>query len=163
MQSITEAKYAKTSGLNRELVRAHRKAHLAEGVDWIKRKRIVVYRPSGLILLNRHFEISAPEKKSREKKPGDSLDRLKVRSTPINKKIVLAVALNAADIARPPTDKGKQPVHFAIAPEEAQTPPLRVRVRDNSKFVPGMEMPVRHIAGDLYELACNQPRWRGRF
>lgn len=40
---------------------------------------------------------------------------------------------------------------------------LRVRVRDSANFMPGMRIPVRHIQGDLYELARPCPRSRGRW
>jgi hypothetical protein len=40
---------------------------------------------------------------------------------------------------------------------------LRVRVRSSANFLPNMEIPVRHVQGDLYELARPCPRARGRW
>jgi hypothetical protein len=40
---------------------------------------------------------------------------------------------------------------------------VRVRVRNSENFLPGMLIPVRHIQGDLYELARACPRSRGRW
>ena len=40
---------------------------------------------------------------------------------------------------------------------------MRVRVKNNQNFVKGMVIPVRHVNGDLYELARRCPRWRGRW
>lgn len=51
--------------------------------------------------------------------------------------------------------------HIILATHEGQM--IRIRVRDNAKFVPGMEVPVRHLQKDLYELAGRNPRWRGKW
>jgi len=40
---------------------------------------------------------------------------------------------------------------------------MRVRVRHSENFMPGMSLPVRHIQGDLYELARPCPRSKGRW
>lgn len=40
---------------------------------------------------------------------------------------------------------------------------VRVRVRDNAKFVHGMEMTCRHVQSDLWELVGRGPRYRGRW
>jgi hypothetical protein len=40
---------------------------------------------------------------------------------------------------------------------------VRVRVRSNRNFIPGMEMPCRHLNTDLWELVGNCPRARGRW
>jgi len=40
---------------------------------------------------------------------------------------------------------------------------VRVRVRDRELFTAGMEMPCRHVDGDLWELVGNMPRSRGRW
>lgn len=43
--------------------------------------------------------------------------------------------------------------------------PLRVRVRDNTNFIRGMEIPVQLVAGytDLYELTRKCPRSKGKW
>jgi len=41
---------------------------------------------------------------------------------------------------------------------------VRMRVRHNGKFLPGMEVPMKLIEEpDLYELARKAPRWRGKW
>lgn len=40
---------------------------------------------------------------------------------------------------------------------------VTVRVRDSEKFLVGMEVPVRAIDVNLYELASRLPRWPGRW
>lgn len=40
---------------------------------------------------------------------------------------------------------------------------VRVQVRSNRNFVPGMAVPAVHEQGDLYRLEHACPRWRGRW
>ena len=40
---------------------------------------------------------------------------------------------------------------------------IRVRVRNSRNFVRGMEIPVRHVRDDVYELARRAPRFRGKW
>jgi len=40
---------------------------------------------------------------------------------------------------------------------------LRLRVRDNGKYRPGMEVPARQVQGDLYEVVGRGPRWVGKW
>lgn len=40
---------------------------------------------------------------------------------------------------------------------------IRVRVRNSRNFIRGMEIPVRHVRDDVYELARRAPRFRGRW
>ena len=40
---------------------------------------------------------------------------------------------------------------------------VRMRVRDSENFVAGMEVPLRHVAADLYECERRAPRWRGKW
>lgn len=50
-----------------------------------------------------------------------------------------------------------------IEVEFEKRPPVRVKVRDNRKFVIGQEVPVRGVAGEaVWRLNCPQPRSRGR-
>jgi hypothetical protein len=49
-------------------------------------------------------------------------------------------------------------------PGETPGPTHRVRVRNNTNFVRGMEVPVRHISADYFECAApSMPRHRGKW
>ena len=52
---------------------------------------------------------------------------------------------------------------IVLAKKEGAEDMLRVRVRNNGHFVPGMPLRARHIEGDLYELVGRCPRFKGRY
>lgn len=52
--------------------------------------------------------------------------------------------------------------HLLLA-SDALGSTVRVRVRDNTNFMPEMVIQVRLIQGDLYELVGRGPRYRGRW
>lgn len=158
--TITESKLAEKLGISREILQRFRASTLNKGVDWSLEKRVVIYRPAGLILAARHLGEIPAESKKKSKKAA-KIDRLKVINAPRNRRIVFAVPLNSAD--KNPKNSNPNKGLRTITTADLKQPLLRVRVRDNSKFLPGMEMPVRHIADDVFELTGNQPRYKGRF
>lgn len=52
--------------------------------------------------------------------------------------------------------------HIVLVESEGET--VRLRVKDNAKFVKGFEVPMRLIQEpDIYELTRRAPRWKGKW
>ena len=59
---------------------------------------------------------------------------------------------------------GNRFVMLADHPDGEDLDPVRLRVKDTTMFVHGMDVPgCRHVEADLYEFAGRQPRSRGRW
>lgn len=161
---ITEADYADQSGVPKESIKAFRVDELIRADHWDTEGRRVGYTEPGLQLLNIQFGTqitpkSTPEKNGAKKA---AAEQLKVLRTPRNKRIVMGVALNAADKRRD-VETPESRAHYTVTDDDLRAEVYRVRVRDNTKFVRGMVMTVVHIEADLFELTGNQPRFRGRY
>jgi hypothetical protein len=61
-----------------------------------------------------------------------------------------------------PTYEPREPMQW-FAEKVNGDPAVHVRVRDNAKFIPGMEMPCRHVHGYTWELSRLPPRSRGHW
>jgi hypothetical protein len=62
-----------------------------------------------------------------------------------------------------PVKAKKIPLNPRLVFGEWMGEPVRVRVPDSKKFVPGMQMRCRKIEGDLYELVGRGPRYKGKW
>jgi hypothetical protein len=134
-----EEDLASDLGLPRWLVRQFRKTLPPE--FYVKTAQGIQIAPEGVDRLYRHFR-SCESQKTRppgqdpSPDPIPDLSTLRVTKVVLNPRIILA------------TDG---------------TSILRVRVRNNSNFLPGMEIRARRLQADLYELQGPCPRRKGRW
>lgn len=152
--AFTESALAKAWGVPREDLRAFRLEQLTEGADWAMESRQVTYSAEGKKKAAAAFgvpvEADAPAPQPSDAPaatPGAFATPFCVHRLVTNPKLVLFREKNAVG--------------------EKTGPDLRLRVRDSSRFIPGMDLTgrVRLIPGhtDFYELTCPQPRYRGRW
>lgn len=143
---VAEGALALCWGLPRAELRAVRQ-EMEEGTDWEHDGTKIVLLPRGAAKMASAFQVT--DFSHFEKKAGpESADEPAaapcfVHSAPRNPKLVL------------------------VAEKKGGPATGRLRVRDNRKFVPGMDLTgrVQLIPGhtDFYDLVGNQPRFRGRF
>lgn len=148
---MPESKLSHVLGPSRNELRRLRGIHLVEGVDWLTEKRRVVWTLSGVqkirAVLTLPPALTAPDPAGAVVAGLPEPVTLLVHNPRlVNKKLILAYA--------PGTD-----------PNEPKNV-LRVRVRSSEnfmRFVHGkpMEIKVRHVQADLYELAGQCPRRKG--
>lgn len=143
-----ESAVAATFGLSRDALRRLREEHMQEGVHWLRRGRHIVLTDEGGALLAGLCRLSVPPVvRALIGPPGDpgltkaAVIILKAWDSPLNSSILIAYH-RGADW----NDRAKR---------------VRVRVTDNTNFVRHMEVPCRHIEGDLYECLRPAPRDRG--
>ena len=117
---------------------------LADGLEKRNAGGSLEISKKGAARIQDHLGISVPI--VLEKKEAAPLVTLFVRRIVRNKRMVLAVASAAEVMAK------------------AGVQELRVEVRDNTNFTPGMVLEgCRHVQADLYHLAGRPPRRRGRW
>jgi len=78
-----------------------------------------------------------------------------LRTFPRNPRFMFAELLRQGD--------GGDEQNPAIASKHMQGKKVRVRVPNNKHFVKGMEMSVRPLHGDLFEISGRVPRFRGKW
>lgn len=135
---MNETALAEAIGVNRKELAALRRRALKEGTDFEKRGGAVVYSADGMAAVARALEVEAPDP---EKNGGGAPVEVVLRVTrvPRNPRIVLATDGTTAD--------------------------LRVKVRRNVNFRPGMEVPALPVPGidGLFEFRGRLPRRPGRW
>jgi hypothetical protein len=139
--NILERDLAGKLGVTRDVLRDLRKRVL-EAEDFAQQGRDVMIHADGVAKITGALaEKNGAEKKAVAIEIDDEESFvLLVHKLPPNRRIVLAKKEEADD-------------------EQV----MRVRVRDNGHFVPGMRLRCRHLDGDLYELVGRCPRFKGRY
>lgn len=166
-----ERSLADTLGLGRQVLRKIRSESLELGTHWERgHGGRIEYTPGGVAQVREILAESAPQNS-----PEDGLEQ--ADPTP-----ELETPAPAAPASRetPPVPlqdikvgEKKPPLTAIITriPRNSRILLARlgqsdtevvVRVRDNAFFIPKQEIPVRHVQGATYELACAQPRKKGR-
>ena len=141
---ISEADFCRLSGLNRGLVRSFREANFTEGVNWIRKPMAITLLPFAVEQLCEAYDVSLADVQPPPESPVVELRAAK-KCAPANRGILLC---------EPPED-----YH---GPDRV----VRVVVKTNEKFIPGMKVPAiwRGPALDLWEFAGKRlPRSRGRY
>lgn len=136
-----ESDLAKDLGLPRRSLADFRKEGLEKDADWVLVESQVWLTEGGLAKTRAHFQAEGAEV-SEKNSPGPERGVARVVKSPVNPRIVLA------EMVTPEGEAGKA---------------VRVRVRSNVNFLPGMEMPVYREDWDLWVLDRPCPRWRGRW
>ncbi len=144
---FAEERVAEVLGVPREEVRAWRKANLVEGRGFVRAGREVELTQAGLD--------SVMDALGLEKKEGGTVGPEALRFEPAEPVVLVVVR-----VPRNP--------RIVLAAEKkeggAVGREVRVRVRDNRKFVPRMEIRAQATnAEGVYQLAGRGPRYRGRF
>ena len=123
-------------GLPREEVAALRKNLLTKNRDYITHKKLICWSVEGLRRVLDALDLA--DLPAFAKKPAPvRLEVFSVLKKTLNPRIILA------------TDGTGRVV--------------RVRVKSNEKFRPGMALKATHVAADLYQLAGNCPRFVGKY
>jgi len=159
------------------------RARMTKGVDWSMVGRFVAYSSSGV---QRLLDDSMWVKERKDGQPPEvtKIEAISVldikcllRSSRIDQslkenlekewkaKVVRIFPKNPrfmfAELTGP-VKKGRSD-HEKLRVEELTGAQVRVRVANNSKFTRNMEMTVRHINNDLFELVGRLPRFRGKW
>jgi hypothetical protein len=138
---MPEAEFASASGLDLERIRMARKKELADGL-WKKNGREVLLSAAGRAELVRILADEDAASAAKKKAAADfdaAMDRdfeVVVKKIPMNPRIVFG---------------------------EWMGEPVRVRVPDSTRFIPGMKLRARLIERDLYVLVGRGPRFKGRW
>lgn len=182
-----EARVAEVLGLTRDEVRAWRKEHLAEGEGYLRAGREIEFTRTGLDAIWQAFGLGAkgPEKKEGGPPSPAGADGLEAGgggedgggekqaadeasgagNDPEKKEgPELPVARNATVLVVVSIPRNPRLVLAVEKKEGAAGSPVRVRVRDNRKFVPRMVIrAVPTEADGVFQLAGRSPRYKGRF
>ncbi len=124
-------------GLNRDEMRRQRRAHLVEGVTWLRKNKRLWLTEEGVRLIKEAMGVRPePVLERRSEAEGETLR-------------VLRIPRNARILEAEKKDGGV----------------VRVRVSSNVNFVPGMEIKARTEGpyGDVMTLEGRCPRFRGRW
>jgi hypothetical protein len=151
MHPITEAALADQLGIPREVVRKNRREKLRAETDWWMQGNAVWLAAGGAELLTRLLTGSTA-KKRRPASPANGVtatDDTPAAAAPA----ALVVMLRIYKLVLNP--------HLVLATDGRKV--FRVRVQSAANFMPGMEIPARHIQSDLYELARACPRRPGKW
>jgi len=139
-------------GLNKDDARALRKAHLEEG-DYVIHKKRLYLSTEAVAKLGRVLEKTRGSSIVRNGDPKESV--------PAEPAPIVALRVVRADL------KNRRMILACVPEDELAHPkrPLRVRVKAQANFVPGMEIPAQLVAGyaDLYDLARACPRRKGKW
>lgn len=153
----TEARVAESLGVPRARVKAVRDG-LQEGQDWLMLRGRVVLTDRGL---NEVMLALAPSAAKRETngqlvKYRPRRAEVVVTKIPRNPHLVLGKIVRVADGAASlgPAGPNKGPVIGQV---------VRVKVKRNLNFIPGMEMPCYRESWDVWVLDRPCPRFRGRW
>jgi hypothetical protein len=152
---VAESEFAKALGLLRKDMRAARKnmgMQLAASdgpivLDWIAAKRLAD-----------NLGVSEPVAAEAFKKAGagqESDQDEKAAHGEAGEEIAMEL-VNEVEVV----DCRLKNRHIIICGVDDKKERVRVRVRDNSGFRPGMRIPVRHVSGTLFEFAGRYPRNR---
>lgn len=146
----TEKQMAVALGIPLRSLREIRKKMLAEK-DWRREGRAVVLNPAGIKKLEEMLEL--------KKKAGEPAneDAVKPQRKGEGKGLGLEGEELTGRVAKIWHSKARV-LGVEIAGEL-----LKVRVRTCEKFLLGMEIPIRKIGPDMWELARALPRWRGKW
>jgi hypothetical protein len=142
----TEAILAAELGLSRLAIARVRRRSFIEGVHWVKKEKSVRWTVAGIEGLKKNLgAFSPPGQENGQQEAAESLGEvvlLTISQVPkINRRILCARL-----------KKGAQNE-------------VRVRVKENQNFLPGMEIRARRdpLYQDVYNLEGRTPRYRGRW
>lgn len=137
---MNETELAQQLGVSRQSLGDMRRTDtLREGEHWERQGRVVEYTAAGIRAVKSTMEIE-PQQEIAPPHP-EPVQMLTVSECSRNPRLLWAV----------PTEK------------EAPSTAVRVRVRENRNFIPGMRIRARHLNDDLYVLEGRTPRFRGKW
>lgn len=132
---MTEKDISKNTGVSKDELRGIRNKKIPNS-DWENKKGVgVVYKDSGVYILSKILGI--PRDRLTNKNPQSWAKVVKLPKNPL---LVMVESINEGE---------KEPKQ------------LRMKVKDNAKFVLGMVVPIRSINGDVCYLDRRQPRVKG--
>lgn len=153
-----ETKAAYALGLNRDEMRGFRQQYLTEGVHWMPVKKRIYLTQEGLDLILQKKALPRPASSLESAGPGNVTHGAPARQ------LLLKAPFEGELIAW--NAPANERILLCIFPQDDLRNPqtiVRVRVRTNRNFVQGMKVRARHMEGDLYDMAGNLPRWRGKY
>lgn len=167
MNAFTTSQFDLATKLNvtPDEIRKRRKKLLAENTDWKQVGNEIFYTDAAVDAIRASLGLPAhkePEATTPPLEPQKTPDAPPATQPEPDKTPVAETPL-VLTVYRIVTNPRIIEAHFADKNPADRANILRIRVRDNSNFTRGMEVPVRLITGDLYELTGRLPRWRGKF
>jgi len=177
MSTVLEAEAAQELGVSRETVRSLRAEHLFENDHWKKKGREIAYTASGVErlrglvarLLSGEGQDSTPEKNGAPEASQAPIPGVVTAKDAVGQ--ALAQVLSAQSRAAEPPGPGEVvatvtrqvPNKHLVMARLADGGEIRVWVKTNKNFTPGMTLRATQRVGSLYDLVGNCPRFRGRF
>jgi hypothetical protein len=142
-------------GLSEDAIRELRQQYLVQGVDWDYKKRAVCYSPRGVETLRAAIARASQKNGAAPSTPPTA------QLEPVKEKLPVTLIVWKAKLPNRKLIFAHMPGADADNKPEAR---FRVKVRHPEKFIKGMEIPCRPLdeSGTLYELACAEPRRKGR-
>jgi len=173
--TVFEASLPDELGVARDLIRAIRAHQLIEEVDWIKKHKDILLTPEAVEKIRRALAlISAPSGAP------ETVGRATIDPPPVDAPLHSCPGpcprcehLTRRENAGPPPGPKVEVFKvlrsvfkntFMVSAFDPAEPKriVWVRVKDNRKWVPGMEIRATHVQNDQYVLHGNNPRWRGK-
>lgn len=159
-----ETDVAATWGVSRAIIRECR-GTLEEGTHWGKQGQHIAYSVEGLAQL----EVLVGQSEQKEDPPEQGQEAEQA-SAPVEQSEPLRGVAGLPLLPkkqRPPLEgvlvvrKIFQINRSALQALDPDGNECTVRVRDNSLFNPGMEIPGQHLHGSIWKLKGRLPRWKG--
>jgi hypothetical protein len=142
-------------GLPRSLIRKARK-EFARDIDWKIVSNRVVWDSRCLQKLAERVSQLAQEARPVAGKGPDSLKTVR----PVSEAYSAPLLSEPEEVSAVVVSR---PLNRRIVVAMLGVEIVRIRVRDNSHFMKGMECQVRRVEGDIYELCGRAPRYRGKW
>lgn len=142
-QRFWESRVAETLGVARKLVCAIRREHLTEGLHYRREKNSVVLTSAGLDRLKQHLGVhpDAPSLPANPTPPGPP---------PRRQLVVVRVPQNLRLL-------------WCRAKDDRAQRQVLVRVKENTLFMPGMELEAVACGENFWQYTGRLPRRRGRW
>lgn len=173
-EAIWESRIPARFGVSRNEVRQARKRALVEGSDWWVDNKRVCIAEEGVEKIATELGVMRSENTTeqnvhqRAQNKSDGHPVGVYTSQDLKPRALLPEQARSLIAPATPLKKTVRLFKTCVNPRIIQCRDgdgdlIRVKVKDASKFTPAMEIPIRHIEADLYELDRPEPRWRGRW
>lgn len=165
---VREGQLSQRLGINRDVLRYLRQQHLQEDVHFARIAKKIHYTTEGADIIRQRLDLSPDELQkliaAAHEKAAPPEEPLRQRRNADQSGTVTLKVWKSFSFPQPDGSLRYNGVIEAYLPNTDPEVPanrLRVTVRSGANYVRHMEIPARHIAGDVYECTRPDPRWRG--
>lgn len=152
---VPESRLSGRFGIPRSLIRRARK-EFTRGIDWQVKSNRVLWHVRCLKKLAERVSQLAQEARPIDGEGSDSLKTVR----PVSEAYSAPLLSEPEEVSAVVVSR---PLNRRIVVAMLGVEIVRIRVRDNSHFMKGMECQVRRVEGDIYELCGRAPRYRGKW